>query len=87
MASSHTIERSGRADWTLMTAIHHPPADSAELVAVVGQRLLVATCLLDADQFGPSERMAVAAVCGAARGAARVGARAADRRRASHLVV
>jgi hypothetical protein len=22
MASSHTIERSGRADWTLMTAIH-----------------------------------------------------------------
>jgi hypothetical protein len=22
MTSSHTIERSGRADWTLMTAIH-----------------------------------------------------------------
>jgi Hemerythrin HHE cation binding domain len=33
MASSHTIERSGRADWTLMTAIHDAlRRDLAELI-------------------------------------------------------
>ena len=39
MASPQTIERNGRADWTLMTAIHHAlRRDLGELITTTVRR-------------------------------------------------